>query len=234
MDINESIKREPLWKRIHQILEDKIVHQKIPPGTRISDVDLSETFEVSRGPIREALLALERDGWIETKHNYGYYVKIPDPQKASQLFEVRNILEPQVAALAAKRIDENTLAILEDIYKKEANAVKEENMDLIVNLNSQFHKTVAKSTGNVLFCQMLENISKQVAWYLSAIYKTYSGHYRHGHHTLILALKNHDPEKAKKVMEEQLIQTSEAYMKLIYEYAPDNELIEPQLNQHQT
>ena len=83
-----------------------------------------------------------------------------------------------------------------------------------------------------MFCQILENISKQVAWYLSAVYKTFSGHYRHGHYTLILALKKHDAEEAKKIMEDQLFNTSEAFLKLINENSTEKSFAEPILDQH--
>jgi DNA-binding GntR family transcriptional regulator len=213
----ETIQQEPLWQQIYRILEQNIIHQKIPPGSRLSESELTKQFNVSRGPIREALLVLEREGWVETRHNYGVFIKTPNADMAKQLFEFRNLIEPQIASIAATRISQEKLVTLETIYKKEAVAVKKKDMNLIVNLNTQFHKIIAESTGNLYFCQILDNISKNVAWYLSSIYKTYSGHYRHAHYDLIESFRERDPKKAYNVMLEQLKKTSEAYLELISE-----------------
>ena len=66
-------RRLPIVPQVHSILHHLIVHCVLPPGTSIREKDLSEQMEVSRTPIREALLQIEKDGPVEIYPESGAY-----------------------------------------------------------------------------------------------------------------------------------------------------------------
>jgi DNA-binding GntR family transcriptional regulator len=146
-----------------------IIHREIAPGEKLIEQNLSDYFGVSRGPIREAILALQKDGWVDVQHNYGAFVKNPGRKEAAQLFEVRRILEAEAAVMAAKRITENQLEQLKAIIDKGIEAQASKDVDGSLALNTQFHRLVCEASGNEVLARLMEHVEKQVVWFLSAV-----------------------------------------------------------------
>jgi DNA-binding GntR family transcriptional regulator len=161
--------RKSLWQQVHDVLENMIIHREIAPGEKLIEQNLSDYFGVSRGPIREAILALQKDGWVDVQHNYGAFVKNPGRKEAAQLFEVRRILEAEAAVMAAKRITENQLEQLKAIIDKGIEAQASKDVDGSLALNTQFHRLVCEASGNEVLARLMEHVEKQVVWFLSAV-----------------------------------------------------------------
>jgi DNA-binding GntR family transcriptional regulator len=158
-----------LWQQVHEILENMIIYREIAPGEKLNEQDLSDHFGVSRGPIREAIRALQKDGWLDVQPNYGAFVKKPGRKEAEQLFEVRRILETEAAMMAAKRITENQLEQLKAIIDEGIEAQANKDVDGSLALNTQFHRLVCEASGNEILARLMEHVEKQVVWFLSAI-----------------------------------------------------------------
>ncbi|MBA3686161.1 MAG: GntR family transcriptional regulator, partial [Planctomycetes bacterium] len=86
-----------------QILE-KLVSGELPPGTHLSEVQLSKAFGLSRAPIREAIGELSSRGWLDMVPGLGAYVKAPDRRELRELYECREALECLAVELAVERI----------------------------------------------------------------------------------------------------------------------------------
>src|SRR5262249_9474561 len=67
------ISKRPLREDIHALLRERIVKGEIRPGNRLQDVQLAAELGVSRTPVREALLRLEREGLVESDPNRGFF-----------------------------------------------------------------------------------------------------------------------------------------------------------------
>ena len=83
-------------------LRDDILARRLPPGTRLVEIDLTARFAVSRGPVREALRRLAAEGLIEHVPHRGALVRRLSPREIQELFEVRVELERLAARLAAQ------------------------------------------------------------------------------------------------------------------------------------
>lgn len=204
--------QKPLWQQVHDVLEQMIVHRVIEPGTRLREQELSERFGVSRGPVREAILALQRDRWVELQHNHGAYVRRPEPGEADQLFEVRQCLESQAAALAAERISEKEIKDLEGLISEGFAALEQGDIERVVNLNTRFHRKVTGATRNQILVDLMEQIEKQVVWFLSAVMSFRGDDSWQEHLELIEAFKKRDGEAAAEIMERHTEATYEAYV----------------------
>ncbi|EGR1073551.1 GntR family transcriptional regulator [Vibrio cholerae] len=107
----ESTKSENLT----EYLIEAIVEGQLAPGSKISEPELAKQFQVSRGPLREALMRVEGLGLIERIPHIGARVIQLSPSKLVELYAVREALEGMAARLAARNITEIELAGLESL-----------------------------------------------------------------------------------------------------------------------
>ncbi|WP_080485071.1 GntR family transcriptional regulator, partial [Vibrio cholerae] len=91
------------------------VEGQLAPGSKISEPELAKQFQVSRGPLREALMRVEGLGLIERIPHIGARVIQLSPTKLVELYAVREALEGMAARLAARNITEIELAGLESL-----------------------------------------------------------------------------------------------------------------------
>ncbi|ENM5893056.1 GntR family transcriptional regulator [Vibrio mimicus] len=102
-------------ENLTEYLIEAIVEGKLAPGSKISEPELAKQFQVSRGPLREALMRVEGLGLIERIPHIGARVTQLSPTKLVELYAVREALEGMAARLAARNITEIELAGLESL-----------------------------------------------------------------------------------------------------------------------
>src|SRR5260221_13923928 len=90
--------------RLKQSIEDAVIAGEFLPGDRLDEASLAERFGVSRTPIREALLQLGAEGFIDVRPRRGAIVSIPSPQRLIEMFETMAELEAACGTLAARRL----------------------------------------------------------------------------------------------------------------------------------
>jgi len=93
-----------LTHKVSESLRHEIISGERVAGERLNEVAIANTFNVSRGPVREAILHLASEGLVVVAPHRGAFVKTLDPQGVMDLFELRIALETEAAALAAQRI----------------------------------------------------------------------------------------------------------------------------------
>src|SRR6266571_695081 len=89
---------------LKQAIEDAVIAGEFVPGDRLDEASLAERFGVSRTPIREALLQLGAEGFIEVRPRRGAIVSVPSAQRLIEMFETMAELEAACGALAARRL----------------------------------------------------------------------------------------------------------------------------------
>src|ERR1700756_1823155 len=125
------VRTSRLYEQIVQQIEESIVKGDLKPGDQLpAERDLAQRFGVSRTAVREAVKALREKGLVEAYPGRGTFitdgtpqalrqsldlmVKIGQPEGSTHLAEVRAILEPEIAALAAARIQDAELTTMRD------------------------------------------------------------------------------------------------------------------------
>ncbi len=89
---------------LRDVLEEEIATGRITPGTRLDEMELSHRFNVSRTPIREALMQLASVGIVEARPRRGAIIPQLTPQRMTGMFEVMAELEAMCGRLAARRM----------------------------------------------------------------------------------------------------------------------------------
>lgn len=110
--------QSPVNKAYSKLLR-QILSGKLRSGEKLREQKLCSEFDVSRTPLREALMRLVQDGLVEKVPRYGCQVREFSPQQITELFECRSVLEPAALRLAAQYIDraalDSVLAVLDSV-----------------------------------------------------------------------------------------------------------------------
>lgn len=110
-------KNEIYSEKVYRQLKQLIVANQIKPGEILNERDLAESLAVSRTPIRDALRLLEQEGWISKKGKFKI-VSLLTWKNVQDLIEVRQPLELMSYDLAVKKITEQDVETLEELYAR--------------------------------------------------------------------------------------------------------------------
>lgn len=142
-------------------LKEAIEDGQITPGTRVTEVELSDRLKMSRTPIREAIYRLEVEGLLSHEPRRGLVVTQPDHQMVVELYTMREALEGTAARLAAQHATEAELATLAEINHQEPGLYDQPRM--LSRLNRRFHALITMSAHNRYLLKSLENMASTTA-----------------------------------------------------------------------
>ncbi|MGA9355014.1 MAG: FadR/GntR family transcriptional regulator [Terriglobales bacterium] len=221
--VYRAVKTSRLFEQIVQQVEDSILKGQLKPGDQLpAERDLAQRFGVSRTAVREAVKTLREKGLVEAYSGRGTFVtngtsqgirqsldlmiRINKQEGMANLAELRLVLEPEIAALAALRIEEQLVATM-----REAVAVMERNLhdpDAYVEADLDFHLALAEAADNPLILSLLDSIVDLLREQRSRIFDVDGGPERgQFHHKQILAaIENRDAEAARESMRAHLNQ----------------------------
>jgi GntR family transcriptional repressor for pyruvate dehydrogenase complex len=166
------VRRRNLSQTIAEVLAEEIAQGRLQPGERLrSERELSEAFEVSRSSVREAIKTLQSRGLVEGRQGEGTFVRrqgldtlvqVPagpfsvTEAEVDSLFEVRELLEPGIARLAAERARPSDIAALARMLERQERLLESgryTNKD-----DTRFHVRLAHITGNPVLIRLEEGI----------------------------------------------------------------------------
>jgi DNA-binding GntR family transcriptional regulator len=132
-----------------------VLDGEILPGTRLGQVELAERLGISRTPVREALRRLAGEGLAEFVPNRGYRAASLGLDGVRRRLEVRLLLEPGIARLAAeRRTDEDLVALHETVAREQQTATRV----LAHDASRDFHVALARATRNPELVSVLESL----------------------------------------------------------------------------
>ena len=136
-----------------------IVEHDLPPGTRLREQDLATEFGVSRARVRNAFNILEERGLIERIRNRGAVVMRLDPQKADELFEVREVLEAQMVRLATEKAPPESWDDLIELFGEDMNQKLTENdLGAYEDAVHMFRRRCIEAAENEVLSNLLDSL----------------------------------------------------------------------------
>ena len=135
-------------EEIREQLIDDILSGRLPPGTRIIETRLAQQFGVSQAPVREALRDLALFGFVISSPFRGTQVREVSPEELLEIYPIRAALEGVAARSAATRIDEATLAHLDELINSMREAASRGDQAAHANADFAFHEAIVKASGN--------------------------------------------------------------------------------------
>ncbi|WP_312073953.1 GntR family transcriptional regulator [Atlantibacter sp.] len=203
---------QPVNQQIYRILRSDIVHCLIPPGTPLSEKEVSVRFDVSRQPVREAFIKLAENGLIQIRPQRGSYVnKISLSQVRNGCF-VRQAIECAVVRRAAGMITTGQLYQLEQNLNQQRTAIERKQINDFFVLDDAFHEKLADIAQCQLAWDTIENIKATIdrVRYMSLDHVSPPDMLLEQHLSIFTALENHDADTVDLAMTRHLQEISES------------------------
>src|SRR6201998_1083138 len=224
--VYKAVRTSRLYEQIVQQIEDSILKGTLKPGDQLpAERELAQNFGVSRTAVREAVKALREKGLVEAYSGRGTFItngtsnairqsldlmiRIGQHEGSTHLAELRQILEPEIAALAAIRIEEQLLVTMREAVATMDRGLHDPGAYIEADLD--FHLALAEAAANPLVLSLLDSIVGLLREQRLRIFRVDGGPERgQFHHKRILAATEaRDPERAREAMRAHLGQVRE-------------------------
>jgi GntR family transcriptional repressor for pyruvate dehydrogenase complex len=220
------VRSSRLYEQIVQQVEDSIHKGVLKPGDQLPpERELAQQFGVSRTAVREAVKALHEKGLVEAYPGRGTFitdgtsysmrqsldrmVKVGQAEGSAFLAEVRAILEPEIAALAATRADTEDLSSMREQVAVMDGACKDP--DAFIEADLDFHLALAEAAANPIILSLIDSIVGLLREQRMGIFQVEGGPERgqHHHKKILKAIELRDPTGAREAMKAHLVQVRE-------------------------
>jgi DNA-binding GntR family transcriptional regulator len=146
-------------------LEHEIISGQLKPGERLDELSLATRFEVSRTPVREALLQLTSMGLVEMRPRRGAVVASIGLKDLLDMFEVMAELEGMCARLAARRISDEECRQMRIIHEDSKQTVEDGDYDAYYACNVRFHEMLYAAARNTYLAEQTMALRNRLAPY---------------------------------------------------------------------
>jgi GntR family transcriptional regulator, transcriptional repressor for pyruvate dehydrogenase complex len=222
----KTVQTSRLYEQIVKQIEDSITGGELKEGDQLpAERELAQQFGVSRTAVREAVKTLREKGLVEAYPGRGTFITNGSARSIQQtldrmirsgqaegtvhLTEVREILEPEIAALAAQRVDEEMLSAMReaiavmDAARKDSEAFIEGDLD--------FHLALAEAAANPLILSLIDSIVGLLREQRTRTYFVEGGPERgqYHHRRILEAIEHRDAVGAREAMRAHLLQVRE-------------------------
>jgi GntR family transcriptional repressor for pyruvate dehydrogenase complex len=216
----EPIQRETVMDLVARRIEQLVRSGDLKSGDRLPpEPELAQMLQVSRGSLREALKGLVYLGLIKSRAGDGTYIRpslgrvlnqhfqwmiLLNEVKHLEIYELRRIIEPDVAALAARRATRADLDRLEAALEGMAQA--RGSPELFQEFDIQFHDAFAQASGNAAIhstMRMLYHATSEARKAVLPFIDNWGKHWRR-HERVFTLIRDHKPELARKAVLEDL------------------------------
>lgn len=159
-----EIRFRTMCEEVISIIRKSIMNGEFKPGSKLVESDLASQFNISRGPIREALMHLKHEGLLEHFPNRGYYVRTLAPDDVWEIFLICYSLQKIAFELSGNRLKDET------ILKMEKALIMMENdsagsMDVFFNADDIFHTAIIENYNS----PMINNLWKHITTFNIAL-----------------------------------------------------------------
>jgi GntR family transcriptional repressor for pyruvate dehydrogenase complex len=216
----QAVTKTKLHEQIVSQVQALIEKGRLKYGDQLPpERELATIFKVSRHSVREAIRILEQKKVLKSRPGSGTFIILEDESSVveflakaihrekntlSEIFQFRELLEPQIAGLAAKNATKEDIFVLERLLERQQNEI--DNTIVSKEFDEKFHLALAKATDNSVLLQVVELFGHIL---LKSRHEHSQSQLRNkisikGHRKILNAIKDKDSEAAKKLMESHL------------------------------
>lgn len=182
-------------------LKRRILSLELEPGQFVTEPALCDLLELGRMPVHQAVHRLMSEGFVQILPRKGVIIRPDSLHDVLELLEARSIIEPQIAALAAKRITADQLVAVRALIERAAGLVDERHRSEYLIADRAFHHAIAEAAGNSVLIDAQRPLHERTArrhlrvWEPDALSVT-----QREHEAIGRALARRDPVAAAKAM----------------------------------
>jgi len=190
--------RENIYERIR----DDITYGRLMPGERLTEKKLSDIYNVSRSPIREALRQLESEGLLSFERNKGIEVRKLSINQIEDIYESRALLEGYAVCVSVGKMANKDVATLADFHKKMIKNAHDKDIQSWLHNNALFHGYFRDKAGNETINQLIIILKRRTYHYqsMSVSYERAFETYIEQHAAILDSCKKKDADRADQSM----------------------------------
>lgn len=204
---SDLIVKKTYKDQAYDLIKNSILYNKFRVGATYSQQEICDELGISRTPVREALLELQKEGYVSFSRGKGVEVVPVTDETAHDILETRLILESVNAKIAAERASDDDIVYIFECLRQLKDHLNTFDGQILYRIDHQFHRSIAKGTHNRIMYKQTELIlDNYLRFENKSVYNnSIDGNIVYKEHELIAqAIKNRHPEKAKKLMETHL------------------------------
>lgn len=187
-------------------LRDAIIAHELEPGRRLAEDDLANQMGVSRGPVREALARLEREGLVVIERHKGARIASWGRADVEEIFSLRLVLEQLAIEWACKNATAADVSALESVVKEFRKlSDKQRTIKAVSKLDLEFHTAIFDAAHHDRLSRAWEILRSQIHSFLiytwtrdELINRTLMDSWDKDHHVFVEIIKKRDIEKGLK------------------------------------
>jgi DNA-binding GntR family transcriptional regulator len=202
----EPVRPPQLWEAVHERMRAAILAGELKAGSKLVETELAERFGTSRGPVREALRELAREGLVIELPRRGTVVSTLTARDLAEVYAVREALEVRAAATAVERASDEDLRTLETHLVAMEEAIDAGRDYLVVAAHDlAFHRALVALAGNARMTAIEDQMLAQTALLLRSAAEgnptLRTGIRRSAHRDVLAALLARDAEATRRALE---------------------------------
>lgn len=215
---------EPINQQVYKFLKRAIIECRLMPDDSLSENEVASKFNISRQPVREALIKLATNDFVLIEPKKTTKVKRISKSQVLQGAVIREAIESKLIRKTAAVIDDDTLETLENNVHEQESVADDYNVHIHFNLDDEFHRIILSSPGYERAWDIVETVKGSmdrlrflsIEFELSPISKTCRAHRR-----ILEALKKRDPDLAEKAMADHMSDTFDSLSMVMDKCNPD-------------
>lgn len=198
----KDLKGNTLAEKAYIFLRNEIINNRLASGDPIEGATIINQLGISRTPIREALKQLETENLVNIYPKRGTFITTVSMKKIHELFQLRELIEPEVACLVAPYISKDRLSQFQRKLLSIKKKVDKGDDDIIkeaVMLGQSLHDFIISTSGNRVLIQIMDNLKNDIQRGCSFASKKAENvsKFLEQHLEIISALKERNGDKAK-------------------------------------
>jgi len=206
-----ALNRISLKDQVTSLVRENILKGKLPSGSKLIERELAESLGVSRMPVHDALIQLEKEGLVVTKTDARYVIQLTR-QDLFQLFQVRVVLERLAAELAAKNTTTKNAENFEEILYAMKDAVELHAMDTFIDRHTKFHRMIWQQASNPQLLRAMDSILGPILMFMARSEYINWDNSLERHRAIVEAINAGDQAAAGEYMARHILQSLERVM----------------------
>ena len=200
MSVPRTVQPVSLAEKAYHAIRELIVSLELAPGAVIDERELMERLRIGRTPVREALRRLAHEGLVEVYPRRGMFVTGVDVRELARLSEVRAVLEPEAARLAAERATEADRTDIAELLEELAAGGRDDHE--LMALDERIHGAVYRAAHNELLAATLSQyyVLALRIWSMALDRSHDLEEAVEAHRTLLEAIRDGDGQRAADTM----------------------------------
>lgn len=152
-----------LREQVVEQIRNAIIEGRFNPGDRITEARLTEELGVSRTPVREALILLEREGLILSTPNHGSMVRAFTERDVNEIFSMRTTLENLAGEFTMDKLEPSDFAALFDSIDLQKRAIQNSDFKRVRTIDMAFHRLLIERSEHRLLIRQWAELVAQIA-----------------------------------------------------------------------